>query len=262
MYLAYNTWVRCVHSPPEGERMRQMFKAAAIVACMMTFSGIGFAQCKIVVVDMQESVTGSKEGKDKATMFDAKVEEWKKKIAVIQSDLDGAQKKLQTQQSLASQTVIADLNKTIRDKTSELQRTSEDAQKDVDDYRDQLLGPVMEVAEKVMNELAMEKGYSIVYDLSAQNSPIVYSSKDCNITEEVKTRMNAKMAAGGPASTSTPARGTSPAAATPASGRGGTGTAAPAAGRGATTPAAPPTGTGTPRGATTPAAPPATTPTK
>jgi hypothetical protein len=35
----------------------------------------------------------------------------------------------------------------------------------------------MEVAQKTMNDLAAEKGYSIVYDLSAPNSPIVYSAR-------------------------------------------------------------------------------------
>jgi outer membrane protein len=234
--------------------MRQFVKAAAIVAGMMAFSGIGFAQCKIVVVDMQEAVTGSKEGIEKAKLFDAKVADWQKKLKVIQDDLDAAQNKLKTQQSLASQTIIAELNKTIRDKGDELRRSSEDAQKDVDDYREHLLGPVMEVAEKAMNEVANEKGYSIVYDLSAPNSPIVYSSKECNITEEIKTRLNAKGSAAGTAA--------KPAPTTPATGRGATTTTpAPAATttpRGGTAPAtttpAPATGRGT-TPATTPAAP-------
>lgn len=217
--------------------MRQLVKAAAIVAGMLAFCGIGLAQCKIVVVDMQEAVTGSNEGKEKAAKFDARVKEWTDKLDKIKADIDGNQKKLQAQQALASQSVLATLNKAITDKQTELTRTSEDAQKDVDTYRDELLGPVMEVAQKTMNDLAVEKGYSIVYDLSAPNSPIVYSSKDCNITEEIKTRLNSKGAT--PASTAAPARGGSLAPAAPAAGRGATTPAAtpPAAGRGATTPA-------------------------
>jgi hypothetical protein len=139
------------------------------------------------------------------------------------------------------------LNKAITDKQTELTRTSEDAQKDVDSYRDELLGPVMEVAQKTMNDLAVEKGYSIVYDLSAPNSPIVYSAKDCNITEEIKTRLNAKGA------TAAPARGATPASAPPATGRGTPAPTPPAPARGATpASAAPATGRGTP--ATTPPA--------
>ena len=230
--------------------MRQLVKAAAVVASMMAFSAMGLAQCKIVVVDMQEAVTGSNDGKEKATKFDARVKEWTDKLDKIKADIDGNQKKLQAQQALASQAVIAGLNKSITDGQTLLTRTSEDAQKDVDAYRDELLGPVMEVAQKTMNELATEKGYSIVYDLSAPNSPIVYSAKECNITEEIKTRLNAK---GGTPATAAPARGASPAATSPATGRGAVTpaptTSAPA--RGATTPAATPPAAG--RGASTPA---------
>jgi outer membrane protein len=227
--------------------MRQLVKAAAIVASMMAFSAIGFAQCKIVVVDMQEAVTGSNEGKEKAAKFDARVKEWTDKLDKIKADIDGNQKKLQAQQALASQAVLQALNKAITDKQTELTRTSEDAQKDVDSYRDELLGPVMEVAQKTMNDLAVEKGYSIVYDLSAPNSPIVYSAKDCNITEEIKTRLNAKGA------TAAPARGATPASAPPATGRGTPAPTPPAPARGATpASAAPATGRGTP--ATTPPA--------
>ena len=149
--------------------MRQLVKAAAVVAGMMAFSAMGFAQCKIVVVDMQEAVTGSNEGKEKAAKFDARVKEWTDKLDKIKADIDGNEKKLQAQQALASQAVLQALNKSITDKKTELTRTSEDAQKDVDGYRDELLGPVMEVAQKTMNDLATEKGYSIVYDLSAPN---------------------------------------------------------------------------------------------
>jgi outer membrane protein len=229
--------------------MRQLVMAAAVVAGMVAFSAMGFAQCKIVVVDMQEAVTGSNEGKEKAAKFDARVKEWTDKLDKIKADIDGNQKKLQAQQALASQSVLQALNKSITDKQTELTRTSEDAQKDVDGYRDELLGPVMEVAQKTMNDLATEKGYSIVYDLSAPNSPIVYSAKECNITEEIKTRLNAKGV------TAAPARGATPTSAAPAAGRGATTPAAtpPAAGRGATAPAATTPAPAAGRGATTPA---------
>ena len=221
--------------------MKQLVKAAALAAAITAFSSVGFAQCKIVVVDMQEAVTGSNEGKEKAAKFDARVKEWTDKLDKIKTDLDANQKKLQAQQSLASPSVLATLNKSITDKQTELTRTSEDAQKDVDGYRDELLGPVMEVAQKTMNELAVEKAYSIVYDLSAPNSPIVYTSKECNITEEVKTRLNAKAGTAAKPTATTP----KPLAPAPAAGRGGTTPPAttpaatpPAAGRGATTPPA------------------------
>ncbi len=231
--------------------MRHLVKAAAVVAGVIAFGGVGFAQqCKIAVIDMQDVVTNSNEGKAKATLFDAKVAEWKKKIDAIQAAIDDAQTKLKNQSSIASQTVIADLNKTISDKQKELQRTTQDAQTDVDEYRDQLLGPVMKIADDVKQEVSSEKNFDIVYDLSAQNSPIIYADARCNMTEEVKKRMNAK------APSTTPARGATGASSTTPTGRGGTTPPATGAGRGTTTPAG--AGTTAPaggnRGTTTPPA--------
>src|SRR5438094_6024352 len=124
------------------KHMVHLVKTAAIVAGIMAFSGIGYAQCKIAVVDMQEAVTGSNDGKAKSKLFDAKVDEWKVKIDKTQKEIDTATDKLKQQSAVASQAVISELQKTIRDKTSDLTRMQEDAQKDVEDYRDSLLSPV------------------------------------------------------------------------------------------------------------------------
>jgi len=136
----------------------RMVRAAVLVAGMMAFSGIGYAQCKIAVVDMQEAVTTSNEGKAKAELFDARVAEWKGKIDKIQADIDTAQAKSK-QSTLLSQTAMADLQKTIRDKGSELTRMQEDAQKDVEEYRDTLLSPVMKVADEVLRLAQTNAGW-------------------------------------------------------------------------------------------------------
>jgi len=181
----------------------RLFRAAAIVAGMMAFSGIGYAQCKIAVVDMQEAVTGSNEGKAKAELFDARVADWKAKIDKLNAEIYTLNARSK-QSAIASQSAMADIQKNLRDKNSELQRMQEDAQKDVEEYRDSLLSPVMKVADEVMNALATEKGYGIVFDSSSQSSALVYFSKECDVTNEVKTRLNAKTGTATPAAKAAP----------------------------------------------------------
>ena len=105
---------------------------------------------------------------------------------------------------------------------------SEDAQKDVEEYRDQLLGPVMKVADDIKQEVSVEKNFDIVYDLSAQGSPIIYVDKRCDMTDEVKKRMNAKAGTAAPAAAPKPANpppprggGNPPAGGNPQPNRGG-----------------------------------------
>jgi len=118
----------------------------------------------------------------------------------------------------------------------------EDAQKDVEEYRDSLLSPVMKIADEVMQALATEKGYGIVIDSSAQNSSIVYASKDCDATAEVKTRMNAKSGVAAPA---TGARGAAPQSQAPKAPAGGTAPASSTSRPPATPPAGQPPAAGT-----------------
>jgi|GEM_PF-2948364 len=243
--------------------MKQLVKATAILAGMMAFSGIAFAQCKIVVVDMQDAVIKSNEGVAQNAKFDAKTAEWVAKLDKKKADIDALNTKYKQQQALGTASALAELKRQIDTATTDLNRMTEDAQKEVDDYRDQLLSPIMMTAQATLDALANEKNYSIVYDLSAPNSPIVYSSKECDITNEIKTRMNAKTAAAGTTTPATGGRGaTSPATTTPATGRGGaaTGTTTTPP-RGGTTPATTTPAAGS-RGTTPapPATPPATPP--
>jgi outer membrane protein len=169
-------------------------KAIASMGMMVIFGGIGFAQCKIAVVDMQAAVVRSDEGKAQASKFDARVKEWTSKLDVIQREISKAQKELNGQSAKIPEDSDAVLNARIREKTSELARMRSDAQKDVDIYRDSLLGPVMKVATETAKTVAAEKGIASVVDSSAPlTAPLpAGGGKDCNITDEVITRMNAR----------------------------------------------------------------------
>ena len=184
--------------------MRQFVKIATLVAGMMVFSSIGFAQCTVAFIDMKTAVTGSAEGKAQQANFDARVKDWTDKLDKVKSEIDAAQRQLKAQGSIADPTVVRDLNKTILDKSKELSSMYQDAQKDVDNYRDQLLAPVMKLAEEAKNAVVAENNYSIVYDLSSPNINIIPAKdivpgKDCDITKEVQTRMNAKGTTAAPA---------------------------------------------------------------
>jgi len=89
-------------------------KAGAAVGAMVIFSGIGFAQCKVAIVDMQSAVVDSNEGKAQAPKFDARVKEWMTKLDVIRTEISKAQRQLNGQS--AREDTDAVLNARIREK--------------------------------------------------------------------------------------------------------------------------------------------------
>src|SRR5947209_5761678 len=112
--------------------MKSMIRGAKFVlllAGMVVFSGIGFAQCKIAVVDIQAAVVGSNDGQAQSAKFDARVAQWKVKIDVIKSEIVVAQKQLNGQMARIPEDSDTVLNGRIQEKTSELNRVQSDAQK-------------------------------------------------------------------------------------------------------------------------------------
>jgi Skp family chaperone for outer membrane proteins len=176
-------------------------KAVASAGMMVAFSVIGFAQCKIAIVDMLAAVVDSNEGKAQAPKFDARVKEWSLKLNIIQSEISKAQKQLNGQSARIPEDSDAVLQRRIQEKTSELTRMQSDAQKDVDNYRDSLLGPIKKVVAETAKTVATEKGIASVVDTSAPlTAPLpAGGGKDCDITSEVITRMNAKSGGDTPA---------------------------------------------------------------
>ena len=175
---------------------------AAMLAVISLFATAGFAQSTIALVDFERAVVGSAEGKKAETQFNVKVEERRTEIDKKQRELEEKQNQLKTQDRVLNETAKAELTRDIDRRTTELKRVSEDAQKELDSLRQRLLGPVVEVARRVLNAFAAEKGYALVVDVSAPETNVVFVNKAYEITDELIKRIDAvKPTAAAPAET-------------------------------------------------------------
>src|SRR6266700_2780096 len=113
---------------------------------------------RIAVVDFEKAVIESAEGKKSSDKFNATLQSKQADGEKRQKELEDAQKKLQTQERTLSETAKANLQKDIDRRTTEMQRFSEDTQKEMQSIRDELLRPIAEKASALLNQLAAEKG--------------------------------------------------------------------------------------------------------
>jgi len=168
-------------------------KTTVVIVSILSFGGIAVAQqCKVALVNMDEVIMESNESKAAAAKFDARVAEWRKKMNPIQQELDSAQKKLNGKSAKTPEETNAVLNKKIQEKTAELNRIKDDAIKDVDAYRGSLLTSIKASAMEIANWIAAQKGIASVVDSSSPTTtaPNNGAATDCDITAELKTRMN------------------------------------------------------------------------
>ena len=98
--------------------------------------------------------------------------------------------------------------KDIRTKEEEYQRRTQELQQQVRSREAELVRPIMEQINKVIDELRAEEGYSMIFDAENQAGVVVAADKNLDLTEKVLARLRA---AGPPTSASRPAgAGTTP----------------------------------------------------
>lgn len=164
------------------------------VACLLPVTMQ--AQEKIGVVDMQRAIIQSAEGKKAEANFSAKFEQYRKDIEARQKHIEDQQNKLKTQDKMLSDSVKADINNDIDKSQTELKRVQEDAQKDLESLRDQLMRPIAEVAQAVLNQYTQERGFTLIIDSSnPQNNSIVYvDEKNVDLTDDLVKLIDTEMA--------------------------------------------------------------------
>lgn len=158
---------------------------------------------KVAVVDFERAVVQCAEGKKSSEKFNATVQARQADVVQRQKDLDDATKKLQNGARTLSDSAKADLQKDIDKKTTDLQRVNEDAQKELETMRDELLRPIAQKATALLNAMAEQQGYTLVVDISNPQSNVVFANPKNDITEELVKRIDAE-AAKAPASSEAP----------------------------------------------------------
>lgn len=167
---------------------------------------------KVVVVDFERAVVESAEGKKSSEKFNAVLKAKQTDIDKKQKELEDQSKKLQNGARTLSDAAKAELQRDIDRRTTELTRVNEDAQKELQLTRDELLRPIAERATAILNAMAAAEGYTLVIDVSNPETNVIFANPKNDITAELIKRIDAAA----PPETKPPAAGTAaPPAATP-----------------------------------------------
>ncbi len=163
-------------------------------------------ESKIATVDFERVVVESAAGKKAQDNWNSKYTDHQKNLEAKQKEIDDAQNNLKSRGNVLSDAAKADIARDIDKKTTDLNRLTEDAQKEMENLRTNLLGPISENAQRIMQQYAAEKGYTVVIDVSNPQTNVVYVNPKTDITQDVIKLIDSQPAA-------TPAAGPAPSAA-------------------------------------------------
>jgi outer membrane protein len=183
--------------------------------------GTGAAQAqKFAIIDMQQAVLLTTDGKKASAAINAKFTPVKAEIDQMVKDLQAKQDAFNKNRATLSPSAATAAQDEIQDLTTKLQRKQEDAQQDLQDAENKQLGVIVPKLQQVINQYAAANGITFVIDTSASPNNLIFGDASLNIIAPIvaayeKANGGVVPAAGSAGSGKAPAA-TSPAAASPA----------------------------------------------
>ena len=147
---------------------------------------------KVAVIAFQVAVAQTNEGQRNFSDVQKKFEPKRAQLKTLSDDVDNLKKQLQAQGDKLSPAESASRTKSIDEKTKELQRSAEDAQNDYQQAIQDMYNTLASKVYEVVESYAKDQGYTLVVDVSQQQSPVLWAAETTNITQPVIAAYNTK----------------------------------------------------------------------
>jgi outer membrane protein len=162
-----------------------------LIALLIPMGTVWSQGAKIAVVDFERAIIESAEGKESSAKFNVKLQEKQKEAENRQKALEAIQTRLQTQDKVLSDAVKAGLQRDLQRGQTDLTRLNEDAQKELETMRNELLQPIAQRASALLQAFAAEQSYTVVIDVSNPETNVVWHNPRNDITAELVRRIDA-----------------------------------------------------------------------
>ena len=147
---------------------------------------------KIAVIAFQIAVAQTNEGQRDFADLQKKFDPKRQELKALSDQIDTMTKQLQADSAKLTDAQRQAQANAIDTKKKQLQRSSEDAQSDFSQQMQDLYNTLASKVYDVMENYAQQKGFTLVLDISSQQTPVLYANAATNITKEVVDVYNAK----------------------------------------------------------------------
>jgi len=171
---------------------------------------------KIGLLNIQEAIATTAEGKKALAALDAKYQPKRAELQRLQQEIASLEDQLQRGVNTLSDDAKARMTRDHDDKQTVMKRTQEDAQRDFQLDNQEIGRRIGQKLVRVISDYAQQNGFEVVMDPAAAQVPVYFAAKEVDILEDIVKRYDA---ANPVASELTPGTtpGSKPAAAKPAS---------------------------------------------
>ena len=147
---------------------------------------------KIAVIAFQMAVAQTNEGQRNFADLEKKYSPKEATLKSLSDQIDSLTAQLQAQGANLSEVERNNRAKIIDDKKKQLDRDSQDARTDFQQDMQEIFEGLQSKVYDVMQSYAEQQGFTLVLDISQQQSPVLYAISGTNITKAVIDAYNLK----------------------------------------------------------------------
>lgn len=145
----------------------------------------GDASLKVAVINIQEAIASTAEGKEAATQLQTQFTPQRNALDGLSKQIQDLQQRLQDGQRTLSDQEKDRLAAEGQRLTTEYQRKQQELNEDANDARTDAVNTIGQKMVQVIDKYARQNGYSIVLDTSSQASPVLFASDGIDITTNI-----------------------------------------------------------------------------
>lgn len=170
--------------------------APALMALALSLvAGAAEAQTlKIGYINSQEVLASAPGAVEAGDQFDREMQAYQVEIQQLEDEINGLQERLQQQQLTLSPEARANREQQIQAKVNEYQQRTVQLQEVADQRRGELIQPVMDSVNEVIEQIREEGAYSLILDVAGGS--IISADPALDLTQTVIQRLTAAAPAG------------------------------------------------------------------
>ena len=150
--------------------------------CTLTLAGFAHADNKVGIVDLKKAVPSTTEGKKIKADLEAEFNKKKKELESQEDTLKKMRDEIEKKKAVLSESALAKKQEDFNNEMVKYRDVVGKSQMDFQKKQQDLMTPIMQKMKKAIEQVAKEKGYSMILE---DNSSILYSVSADDLTDEV-----------------------------------------------------------------------------
>jgi outer membrane protein len=151
----------------------------------------GGAASHVAVLQFQEAVLSTQEGQQATAALKTKFDPRKAALERRQAELEALQQKIQKGGAGLTRETLAKMQTDLTAGGRNLNRDADDLNAEVQEEEGKIMQSMASKMGAVIQKYASDHGFSVVLDVSSQQTPVLWAAQSANITAEIVKQYDA-----------------------------------------------------------------------